>query len=269
MRFFKELFQKPEEPRENLSFQEKTKEKLRERFQDPSFLPTHKEIAMAFGAKKMFSEEWHNLFHHEENHVFELLNEEYVNALNDYLSERIKNIEVKEDEPIIILEVGAGNGRLTHFLKEKLKEKYPNNGVEFIATDSNEGTSGIKIKPGFPVENLDQEDALKKYNPQIVLSSYMPYGKDFTEDFRNTKSVKEYILIGEISCCGDLWKTWGDDLEYNNNDNELPPYKSDGFDLYHLEKLRKHQICQSDEPYICLADNHCKSNSSTVSFRRK
>ena len=264
MKFFKEFFQKP---KEELSSQEKTKEELKKKFQDPSFLPTHKEIATAFGAKKAFSEEWHNLFHNEENHIFELFNEEYINALGDYLLERVKNIEAEKDEPIIILEIGAGNGRLTHFLKEKLEEKCPNNKVKFIATDSNEGMPEMKIKADFPVENFDQKDALKKYNPQIVLSSYMPYDKDFTEDFRNTKSVEEYILIGEIPCCGKLWETWGDDTERNTD--EFPPHELDGFDRYYLEELKEYQLCQSDGPRVCLEDEHQNSNSSTVSFRKK
>lgn len=58
---------------------------------------------------------------------------------------------------------------------------------------------------------MDYKEALKKYKPDIVISSWMPYTEDWTKDFRTFSSVKEYILIGEPDngCCGHPWKMWG------------------------------------------------------------
>lgn len=245
----------------NISQEKISPQELREKLKDPYYLPKNREEIMS--AFSTF-QEWYNFCFDEENPVFEFLNEEFIDRLSDYLAKRIEELKGSEESPIIILEVGAGNGRLSHFLRQKLQEKVPGK-FKIIAVDSGEWG----IKPVFEVEKMDYREALKKYNPQIIICSWMPYKVDFTGDFRATASVKEYILIGETDggCCGDEWLTWGyRPLSYEEGEEEkslTPPYAEDGFEREDLMDISRKQICRTDFPPFK------RFNSRTVSFRRK
>ena len=248
------------------SERELTPEELKEKILDPSRLPTHEEIAQAFESKGSYLEkylDWNKFRVRivQELSTAELLNEEFLEALGDYLSQRAKEFGATENEPLIILEVGAGNGRLTHFLQQKLEERMPGK-IKVIATDS--GEKGIKTT--FPVQPLEQKAALKAYKPKIVICSWMPIDKDWTADFRATDNVEEYILIGEpnTGSSGDKWRTWGafDKNEEPEKINQLPPYEADGFERSDIKHVSEHQITLADEP----GDY---DHSRTTSFKRK
>jgi len=259
-------------------------EEMKEVLKNPGYLPTREEIAYAFtGQKDAFEkasnedidegsethfdkESWEGSFNQQvkfvefcndqKNPTYEFLNEEYLNDLSVYLSERIKSL-AKDGEPLTIIEAGAGNGRLTHFLKQKLEEKIPGK-FRIIATDSGEWD----IKTSFPVEKLSHENALKKYKPQIVIFSWMPYEEDYTADFRTAESVEEYILIGEAGgCCGDEEPTWRNHFETSTGN---PPYKKDVFNRKNLHDMSNNQFCRSD-----WFDFAGFGKYSTVSFRRE
>jgi hypothetical protein len=237
-------------------------DELRERLRDPSYLPTHEDFSLAFKSEKLYPPEWHDFCFNEENPIFEFLNEEHLRAFGDYLSQRAEELGASEDSPITILEVGAGNGRLTYFLQQKLEAKLPGK-VKVIATDSGEWG----LKNFFPVETIGHKEALEKYKPKIVVFSWMPYGADFTKDFRAAECVDEYILIGETDagCCGHEWLTWG--YSWFFDDDKLggkivPPYIADGFERKELEDVSTHQICRTDLPGLCC-------HSKTTSFKRK
>jgi len=241
---------------------ELTPEELREKLRDPSYLPTHEDISRAFKAEGLFSREWHDFCFDEENPIFEFLNEEHLSAFGDYLSQRAEALGASEDSPVTILEVGAGNGRLSHFLQQKLEAKLPGK-VKVVATDSGEWS----LKTAFPVETIGHREALEKYKPKIVVFSWMPYGADFTDDFRAAESVDEYILIGETDgvCCGDEWRTWGQSWSFDEEGEEkekVAPYIADGFERENLEDVSAHQICRTDQPGQYY-------HSSTTSFKRK
>ena len=241
-------------PNEN---KELSPQEIREKLKDPSYLPTHREIDRTFKSKDFISREWSDFCFDEQNPVFEFLNEEFLNAFSDYLSQRAKELGASEEAPITVLEVGAGNGRLTYFLQKKLEERLPGQ-VKVVASDS--GKWGIKT--AFPVDVIEHKEALKKYKPKIVVFSWMPYGEDYTADMRAETSVEEYLLIGETDggCCGNEWETWGSSY---GNDEEVPPYKADGFMRSDLEDLSSQQICRTDQP------SQGYYHSSTVSFERK
>jgi hypothetical protein len=247
------------------------REGLREKMKDPSYLPTHQDVLGAFESDIDFSRFCFNEENPADellNPTYELLNEEYLTALSEYLSERVEDLGASENSPIVILEVAAGSGRLSHFLRKKLEASIPNK-FKIITTDSGE----LGIKPEFQVEMIDYKEALKKYIPKIVIVSWMPMGEDFTSDFRNTRSVEEYLLIGFEDCCGDDELTWGrddpwrfdeDDEEAEKNsfrNGKTKPYTADGFVREDLKDLSVHQICRADN----LGDY---DHSSTVSFRR-
>jgi len=157
--------------------------------------------------------------------LYELFSAEYISALSDYIKSRINPSD-------LILEVGAGDGRLAHFLRER--------GLNVVAIDNFEW----EITPLFPVEELDYKEALKKYNPAIVICSWMPYFADWTPAFRNTRSVREYIIIGEFpgGCCGNE-TIWSDHEGFEEIEIDFPL-----------------QICRTDRDHFF--------HSGTFIFRR-
>ena len=84
------------------------------------------------------------------------------------------------------LEIGAGDGTLTRFLK--------NQGVRLIATDN----YGWKNSVSYPdwVIRLDAGKALTTYTPEVVICSWPPSQNDFECHVFNTPSVQLYIVIG-------------------------------------------------------------------------
>lgn len=233
-------------------------DQMREKLRDPNFLPTREQIAGAFVSR----EEWFRFCFDESNQVFEFLNEEYLNALADYFFTRIVECGASPEKPLTILEIGAGNGKLSHFLRKKLEERAPSL-VNVIATDSGEWT----LQSAFPTEQLRHDEALLKYKPDIVIFSWMPYQKDATKDIRKVESVQEYILIGETDggCCGDEWVTWGfDSYSYDDEKKRTgePPFIEDGFIRENHDDLSDLQICRTDQLGYY-------THSRTVSFKRK
>ena len=245
--------------------EERTVEETRELLKDPNHLATHAEVNKAFppDPEQLFSQEWHNFCFDKDNLCYELLNEEHLESLSDYLVERMNSIGASIEKPVTILEIGAGNGRLSHFLEEKLDRKAFGK-AKVVATDSGEWG----LRTNFPVEQLEHKQALEEYNPDIVICSWMPYLKDFTADFRATSSVKEYILVGETDdgCSGHEWHTWGNDWDNeHSNKGDLKPYEEDGFERADLEEISDKQICRMD---LLGSKLLYKRHSRTVSFRR-
>lgn len=98
-------------------------QEIKEKLKDPSFLPTHEEIDRSFKSKDFISREWSDFCFDEQNPIFEFLNEEFLNAFSDYLSQRAKELGASEETPITVLEVGAGNGKLTYFFTKEVRRK--------------------------------------------------------------------------------------------------------------------------------------------------
>jgi hypothetical protein len=84
------------------------------------------------------------------------------------------------------LEIGAGDGTLTRFLKGR--------GVEITATDSH-GWSQAVAYPDWVVK-LDAREALAKYSPEVVICSWPPSQNDFERQVFATPSVQLYVVIG-------------------------------------------------------------------------
>lgn len=124
--------------------------------------------------------------------IFQFWNKQF----NDELAKVIKGMN-----PQLILEVGAGDGILSKILSDR--------GFNIVAVDDYSWTFNKRY---FKVKKMDYKKALEEYKPDVVLSSWMPLHEDWTPFFRKTKSVKHYILIGEVEgCVGGDWKdrkTW-------------------------------------------------------------
>ncbi|MFA5825388.1 MAG: hypothetical protein WC825_05365, partial [Gallionellaceae bacterium] len=84
------------------------------------------------------------------------------------------------------LEIGAGDGTLTRFLKEE--------GVQLTATDNHGWSQAVKY-PEWVIK-LDAREALAAYTPEVVICSWPPAQNDFERVVFNTPSVQLYIVIG-------------------------------------------------------------------------
>ncbi len=219
---------------------------------DPEYLPPIEEVKKVFFDENFnTSSQWKDLI--TKSNFFELFSLEYINKLSEYISERIELEGNKNGFPVKILEIGAGNGKLTHSLKKRLNEiipgKFEITAIDDKSWDKEKAFWFTPITVDFPVEEVTHEKALEKYKPQIVLCSWMSPGKDLSEEICKTDSVDEYILIGDTSCCGTD-NTWEE------------TYKNYGFTQKHIEELSVYQRYQR----IPESGSH---PSGTYSFRRE
>ena len=244
-------------------------EEIREKMNDPEFLPSYDVLTKHFEsfipiALHCHDDEyvrWNELIDVKNKGIYEIWTAEYIHAFGQYLAHRMDELGATAEKPAIILEVGAGNGRLSHFLQEELDQIAPGK-AKVIASDSGKWN----IQADFPVINVPLTEALSEYQPQIVLVSWMPYGSDFTADIRATNSVVEYILIGEADGgnSGDDWLTWGIRSPFDDDQNQepiIPPYELDGYIKVNLEDLKKFQLSRTNV-------TEGRNLTETVSFRK-
>lgn len=242
---------------EPLTLEKATPQKVRELLAtEPRFLPTYEQVALAFQGEEGYKFRA-NYFHSREVPPrYEIWTKEYIQSLAGYLLQRAKEMGAKPNpyECLKAVEVGAGDGRLSFFLQNELENTAPGL-IELVATD-NHSEKGINPVLKDFVKKMDCQDALS-HQPQIVISSWMPRGEDWTVNFRDTASMQEYILIGDIKkgeTCGTR-ETW----------REFP-----GFTMEELQDLRKYQIGRSD-----IIDKYSPKfkieaqQTTTVCFRRK
>jgi hypothetical protein len=266
----------PEEGNGLVEETELTRGEIREKLRQKDFLPTRDQVSRAFDDHmdlinfcKGYGESVGEVEH---SPMYEIWNKEYIQAFSNYLTERLDELEATPDEPVRIVEVGAGDGKLSAFLKEHMGDV--SDRVEIIATDSGEWGGIDQMQD---VQSYSAKEAVEELEPEIVISSWMPYKVDFTKDFREQESVQEYILIGETNCTGAKWETWGNKYgmpedvrdKYVQKQGLLPeevppPYKEDGFSIEAMESLSDLQMCRTDYP---SKDEWW--HSSTLSFKRE
>jgi hypothetical protein len=164
-------------------------------------------------------------------------------------------MEKNQKQPIKILEVGAGNGRLSYFLEQSLEKKVPGK-FSIIATDSFGWSS---ITKDFDVQKKDAITAVKEIEPDIVIASFVSWmdnpENDRTPNSLNTPNIKEYILIGPE---GPGWEHRG---------HKTPQ----GFMKKSLNKITETQTCLHDEVKRKDLNNisRIKSDRGTLSYKRK
>ncbi len=183
--------------------------------------------------------------------VREILTKEFIAAFGDYLAKRVVELHGSAEKPVQIVEVGAGDGRLTELLREALQKLVPDK-FKIVATDP----QTARINNKFPIETADCQMALEKFQPALVIESWMPYDLDLSAQMRAVPSVQEYILIGEGyggSCGSD--ETWSSKR-----------YKGDSFIMSALTQMSKYQVCRLDDAEQFRAGQ--SSHSQTFSFKR-
>ncbi|CAK0899345.1 unnamed protein product, partial [Prorocentrum cordatum] len=124
---------------------------------------------------------------------YEVLTREFADALAGYLRSRLRPGD-------LLLEVGAGDGRLGRALRARLPAE-----LRVAVTDS--GARGLDAA-GL-VERRDAAEAVAALRPAVVLCSWMPLGRDWTAAFRGAPGLREYVLVGDPGICGAPWETWG------------------------------------------------------------
>lgn len=233
-------------------------QRLQEKLKDPNYLPSYTEIKPIIdsltdedGGSRLpeaQKREWDQLMRDE--HIYEIFTEEYINGLSKYLKTRIEEL-LKTGRVRTILEVGAGSGKLTHLLSERLKDLLEEQDIKLVATDS----GSWKVNDSFQnVERLDVKSALDKYHPEIVISSWMPPRIDWATDFRSESNVREYILIGPTGPTGsdDTWEKTRSEFEEMYGDKDLAAemqptsFDRDNFAWVRHDDLEKFQLSRLD-----------------------
>lgn len=219
---------------------------------DPTYLPTRAEVIDGIGFEGL------SQFGIDHNR-YEYWTIEYIQALSLHLAEQVERLKVTTGKGVVCLEVGAGNGALTHFLRTEIQQLEVE-GVTLVATDQ----GSPSISPVLPVEELGYKEALGTYNPDIVLASWMPYGHDWTYAMRATPSVQEYILIGDANLSGRISMSRPSSRFFELNNIPVPPpsYEREGFTMRDLSQCSKIQLCFSD-------NQESQPRSRTLSFTRK
>ena len=234
----------------------------------------------------------------EEYNIFEFWTEDYVVKLASYLQDRCDEV----DGHTIILDVGAGDGTLAHFLKEAIMDgkshgatlkskskKRPKHQKRRIPTIVATDDGSWKIQPKASVERMSVSEAMKRYGPHylldgddnssphqlIILCSWMPMGIDWTREFR-AAGADEYILIGECDDggCGHNWDTWGnpnflDEEMDNGGGTKNQSMKSTTLKpAYQMGGFERKNMDDLSVLQFSRYDSRMSSLTQTVSFRR-
>lgn len=186
---------------------------------EPGYLPSMRDIFDLRRVGKLDDFIAHNPLGSE----FQIPTKEFVESLAAMLGEMIRKIE---GDQVKILEVGAGNGRLAHFLKTAIAARTDKT-VEYRAVDDYSWDDKPQvfnhpfwIRRLFPVEEISYDEALKG-DPNIVVSSWMPHEHDWTQKIRSTESVKAFVLIGNDEKCGTK-ASWEADEQFKKTTPLVP-----------------------------------------------
>ncbi len=185
---------------------------------DPLYLPTLAELKIAFPLSESYPTDsvefpWITPSYGKfqtELHNFQVYTQEFIASLAIYLAERIKVTYDTTSQTVLLLEVGAGDGRLTHFLKPKLAELIAADQLVCRAVDTKEWEENKQTNVSSEVEKLDYLTALTLAagQPTIVISCWMTCFGEWTADFRRAPQVFEYLLIGDAFRTAGFGADW-------------------------------------------------------------
>jgi len=159
---------------------------LREKLHDVKYLPTRDEALQLPEAVRLGS--WReDFFDHE------VWNREYIAGLADCLFRAVQK-KVERGETAVVLDVGAGSGRLAFFLKRALAEKLEPEKSELIKVIGVDKTLEHKLA-GMEVEKIELKEAGEKYKPDVVISSW-PVAA-IREVVSKVAGMSRFLFIGE------------------------------------------------------------------------
>lgn len=203
----------------------------------------------------------------EARRIFEIYSADLIHGMLEYLERRAVELRAcgkcDPHDPIVVLEIGAGDGLFTRALRQNQRVSSL---LVFKASDINPPRNAPRENM---VERMDARRALQRHKPTFVLCVWMPSGVDFSEDVRRCRSCQEYTLLGvrDSSVCGDAWATWGKAAQeliedYGLPEDAKPPYEEAGWHQKPLPLLSQMTLCRFDT-------NSSRGGCSQVaSFRR-
>lgn len=211
---------------------------LRLKFRDATYLPTRAEV-LSLKHFQNYCDEFGD---------YEILSREYLKAFGDQLLFDVRSL-LKKREEIQILEVGAGSGRLTHFLSEYVLRSLSEEEqkvIRFVASDSFEE----QIPPVFDVQQIKTKEAVEQIKPSIVITSWSRISVE--EIVNGAPWIEEVVVIGEPGICAG-----GDEGGWR-------PVR--GFSMKRLLNATALQICRTD---LLTSDNKLLQHSNTTIYKRR
>lgn len=172
------------------------------------------------------------------NNIYQLWNEEYIGTLARLVIELIGRD--------LALEVCAGDGMLSRWLSEY--------GVNIRATDNmkwrkdgRRPSRHLSIELQGAVEELDAISAIRKYEPRMVVASWIEYNSELDCEIIDEKP--EYLILmgeGPGGCTGST-KFWGE-WDWDEDDRTLAYWRQKGYVQRYLDDVDKWNICKTDYP---------------------
>lgn len=217
-------------------------------------LPKLSDLEAAFPTEHFFQnvhleQSWVSFFKGEAK-VWEVLTIEFIEGWAKHLLPKIEKLSREGFKPVKVLEVGAADGKLSKFLKIALKKLGA--AVEFFPVDDLSWVKSNRVNLGNNVIDKDYRQALKDYSPNIVITSWMPPTKDFTVDYRNTDSVKGYILLGQVGATGTP-DSWGALIE--NEEDEVAAYEQFSFNRNKTREQIRNMIALDSDKFVSEIDD--------------
>lgn len=163
---------------------------------------------------------------------WEIVTKDLVDGLINYFETRKNELHKSAQDPLTIVEVGAGKGLMAHFIAKALKERGLSDVIRYIATEKRIPSHKEKMNPNGKINlevlyGIDYRDALDPakidelngHPPDMVIASwpaprsnryseYQPEELDWTLEFRK-RNAGEYMLIGDPYVCAYPWDSWG------------------------------------------------------------
>lgn len=154
--------------------------------------------------------------------VFQLWNRQYIEGL----------VELLKPLPGPYLEVGAGDGVLSHWLREY--------GINYIATDN----FSWKIEAVHPVEGLSVGEAIEKYHPRTAIASWAILEGTVDRPLFEAQ-IPNIITIGESNggACGAIWDGYPERLGYERVEGfEFDQYNICCTDWFMYDRQHQHSL---------------------------
>ncbi len=194
------------------------------KLEDPTYLPSREEVFQQ-------CREWlcHVFMDHYERSKGKIEHEFVTQELVQWLMNHLENY--LDQERVSLLEVCAGNGRLAYHMQKSLQEKYWDK-FSYHAVDNWDQNRENKLPI---VENIDNDQWLEKYNPDIILCSRLPLHpydrlpKGFTDKFdelkyREHKNDQEEKELGEMYIVFWTVYNWNDITYYWRQNPNIKEY---------------------------------------------
>ncbi len=194
------------------------------------------------------------------NHLYEYPTQELVAGLVGHLATTAEQVKSQTGETFRLLEVAAGQGRLTVAVSQGLHQI----GVEHhtLAVDNQDLYGGWSGQAGI-TKKMDAEDAAKAFLPHSILGAWLP-PSDWTPLFRALPTTQQYIFLGNPEQCGTR-EIWGVETEVSSPDAVyIPEYAADGFEKEEWTELQPVQLCWSSTS----GTESSMHPSKTIAFNR-